>query len=145
MVAHEAYGYTGFDWKWSDEAARERKVDVFCRYQWWPVDSEDCKNVLNQGLSGVERPFSHKNQGQYGQVILSPYPENLKCHHEIVTDCDPDTQQIAVEITKLAIVGGDNECSADYAQFSASGGFEGLGITSSSQVMVQKVQHINSK
>ena len=55
------------------------------------------------------------------------YPPNLDCTYEYETGCDPDTQDIRISFGRLAVGGGDENCSEDSVQFAGSDGVRNLG------------------
>ena len=82
----------------------------------------------------MNRSFYEPNYQRSGSMAIFQYSPNLQCSHDIITDCDPETEQISFNIMRMSIRGDDAQCSADYAQFFAEGGFEGMGDIGSSQV-----------
>ena len=81
--------------------------------------------------------FKEPNDGRDGGLIIRQYTEDMHCSHDIITDCDPDTESMEIKIRALSIRGGDYQCSEDFLTFSTDGGFYGLGDYGGGQVKVQ--------
>ena len=78
--------------------------------------------------------FNEPNSGRHGGFSIFDYTKDMHCSHDIITDCDPDTESMRVRIDPFSIRGGDYECSEDYATFSSAGGFYGFGDYGGGQV-----------
>ena len=82
--------------------------------------------------------FYEPNYGRHGGWSIFQYTKDMHCSHDIITDCDSETESIAVRTSRMSIRGSDYNCSEDYVTFKAGGyyafndpvhmgGFQGFG------------------
>ena len=85
---------------------------------------ENCQQVFENDKFGR---FSHNFSDRFGTVIFSEYPASVSCSYEFETACDPETQDVQINVSPFRSRGGDALCSKDYFEFSGPNGIRDLG------------------